>query len=129
MRKTKIVCTLGPATEKGDVLRQLFLNGMNVARINFSHGTQEEHGRTVDAFKALRGELGLPVGLLIDTKGPEIRIRDFAQGQIELTEGDTFTWDGVVREVPGWNGDQTLDSASGCPACGVIRRSPAGSGP
>ena len=94
MRKTKIVCTLGPATEKGDVLRRLFLNGMNVARINFSHGTQEEHGRTVDSFKALRNELGLPVGLLIDTKGPEIRIRDFADGQIELSEGDIFTFTG-----------------------------------
>ncbi len=94
MRKTKIVCTLGPATEKGDVLRRLFLNGMNVARINFSHGTQEEHGRTVDSFKALRSELGLPVGLLIDTKGPEIRIRDFADGQVELSEGDIFTFTG-----------------------------------
>ena len=61
MRKTKIVCTLGPATEKGDMLRQLFLNGMNVARINFSHGTQEEHGRTVDAALArLRLSIGLP---------------------------------------------------------------------
>ena len=94
MRKTKIVCTLGPATEKGDMLRQLFLNGMNVARINFSHGTQEEHGRTIDSFKNLRRELGLPVGLLIDTKGPEIRIRDFADGKIELCEGDIFTFTG-----------------------------------
>ena len=69
MRKTKIICTLGPSTDKGDVLRDLIANGMNVARFNFSHGSYEEHGGRLAKLKALREELGKPVAALLDTKG------------------------------------------------------------
>lgn len=91
MRKTKIVCTLGPATDDLNVLRQLMINGMNVARINFSHGDHAEHKRRIDQFKKLRDELNLPVALLLDTKGPEIRIRDFAEGCVTLKNDELFT--------------------------------------
>ena len=90
MRKTKIVCTLGPATNDLDVLRQLMTNGMNVARINFSHGDHEEHAKRIGEFKKLREELGLPIALLLDTKGPEIRIKDFAEGSAEVKTGSEF---------------------------------------
>ena len=73
MRRTKIVCTLGPSTDKEDVLRNLMKNGMNVARMNFSHGTHEEQKARLDMIKKLREELNLPVAALLDTKGPEIR--------------------------------------------------------
>ena len=91
MRKTKIVCTLGPATDDSNVLRQLMLGGMNVARINFSHGDHAEHKRRIDEFKKLRDELNLPVALLLDTKGPEIRIKDFKDGCITLKNDELFT--------------------------------------
>lgn len=74
MRRTKIVCTLGPSTDKEEVLRNLMKNGMNVARMNFSHGTHEEQKARLDMIKKLREELNLPVAALLDTKGPEIRI-------------------------------------------------------
>ena len=74
MRKTKIVCTLGPATDDENVMRQLMLEGMSVARMNFSHGSHEEQKKRLDMVKKLRKELGLPVAALLDTKGPEIRI-------------------------------------------------------
>ena len=90
-RKTKIICTLGPATDKGDVLRQLILEGMNVARFNFSHGTHEEQKARLDKLVALREELGRPVAALLDTKGPEIRLKDFTEGKVELKAGQTFT--------------------------------------
>ena len=73
MRKTKIICTLGPSTDKDGVLRELVANGMNVARFNFSHGSYEEHKVRLDMLKAIRTELGKPVAALLDTKGPEIR--------------------------------------------------------
>ena len=85
MRKTKIICTLGPSTDKGDVLRDLIANGMNVARFNFSHGSYEEHGGRLAKLKALREELGKPVAALLDTKGPEIRLKDFKNGKREAT--------------------------------------------
>ena len=90
-RKTKIICTLGPATDKGDVLRQLISEGMNVARFNFSHGSYEEQKGRLDKLIALREELGRPVAALLDTKGPEIRLRDFKEGKVELKAGQTFT--------------------------------------
>ena len=90
MRRTKIVCTLGPATNDLNVLKQLMINGMNVARINFSHGDHEEHKKRIDEFKKLREELNIPASLLLDTKGPEIRIKDFENGKAELKSGDTF---------------------------------------
>lgn len=91
IRKTKIVCTLGPATDREDVLRQLMLEGMNVARFNFSHGTHEEQKARLDKVVALREELDLPVATLLDTKGPEIRIRTLEGGKAELVEGQTLT--------------------------------------
>lgn len=91
MRKTKIVCTLGPSTDNEDVLRQLMQEGMNVARMNFSHGTHEEQKVRLDTVKKLREELNLPVAALLDTKGPEIRIGDVEGGKLELKKGQTFT--------------------------------------
>ncbi|MHC1695831.1 MAG: pyruvate kinase [Eubacteriales bacterium] len=90
MRKTKIVCTLGPSTENEDVLRQLMLAGMDVARINFSHSTHEEHLKKINMVKKLRAELGLHVALLLDTKGPEVRLGTFADGPVSLCKGDEF---------------------------------------
>ena len=91
IRKTKIVCTLGPSTDKGDVLRQLMLEGMNVARFNFSHGSHEEQKVRLDKLVALREELELPVASLLDTKGPEIRLKELEGGKAELKEGQLFT--------------------------------------
>ena len=91
MRRTKIVCTLGPSTEKEEVLRQLMLEGMAVARMNFSHGTHEEQKARLDKVKKIREELGLPVAALLDTKGPEIRIGDVEGGKLELKAGQMFT--------------------------------------
>ena len=91
MRRTKIVCTLGPSTDKEEVLRNLMKNGMNVARMNFSHGTHEEQKARLDMIKKLREELHLPVAALLDTKGPEIRIGDVEGGKLELKPGQEFT--------------------------------------
>lgn len=90
MRKTKIVCTLGPASDSEDILRKLMQKGMDVARINFSHGTHEEHKKRVDNFIKVRESLSLPIPLLLDTKGPEIRTGKFESGEIQLKEGDSF---------------------------------------
>ena len=90
MRKTKIVCTLGPSTDDENVLRQLMLEGMSVARMNFSHGSHEEQKKRLDMVKKLREELELPVAALLDTKGPEIRIGDIEGGKAELKKGQTF---------------------------------------
>lgn len=91
MRKTKIICTLGPATESEDMIRELILNGMDVARINFSHGEYEEHKAKTDIVKKLRSELGTHTALLLDTKGPEIRLKKFKNGKVTLKTGDNFT--------------------------------------
>lgn len=99
MRKTKIICTLGPATDKEGVLRQLIESGMNVARFNFSHGTYPEHRARLDKLIALREELGQPVAALLDTKGPEIRLKDFVNGKEILEAGQTFTL--TTRDVEG----------------------------
>lgn len=90
-RKTKIVCTLGPATDKEGVLRSLIEEGMNVARFNFSHGSHEEQGGRLKMLRELRKELKRPVAALLDTKGPEIRLMEFAAGKAELKDGQTFT--------------------------------------
>ena len=90
MRKTKIICTLGPATDQGDVLEQLILNGMDVARLNFSHGTHEAHKKRLDHLKELRKKHGIPVAALLDTKGPEIRIGTFKEGKAVLEAGQDF---------------------------------------
>ena len=99
MRKTKIICTLGPSTDKDGVLRELIANGMNVARFNFSHGSYEEHKGRLDLLKSLREELGKPVAALLDTKGPEIRLKDFKNGTEMLEAGQTFTL--TTRDVEG----------------------------
>ena len=91
MRKTKIICTLGPASNKYETVRQLALAGMNVARFNFSHGTHASHLEVFRTVSRVRNELGLPIATLLDTKGPEIRLKDFAEGSVTLMAGDEFT--------------------------------------
>ena len=90
MRKTKIVCTLGPASADADVMRRMLLAGMDVARVNFSHGTHEGHGKTIDNFRAVRDSLGKAAAVMLDTKGPEIRTGNFKEGKVVLEEGQTF---------------------------------------
>ncbi len=99
MRKTKIVCTLGPATDREDVLRQLLLHGMDIARFNFSHGTHEEQQARLDKLVELRTELDRPVAAMLDTKGPEIRLGTFKNGSEKLVAGQEFTL--TTREVEG----------------------------
>ena len=91
MRKTKIICTIGPASESESVLTQMCNAGMNVARLNFSHGSHEEHQKKIDTIKKVRKALGLPIAIMLDTKGPEYRIKTFENGKITLKDGDTFT--------------------------------------
>lgn len=90
MRKTKIVATIGPASDSKEIIRGLCKAGMNVARLNFSHGTHEDHQRYIDTIKEVRKELGLPIAILLDTKGPEYRIKTFENGKVLLCEGDEF---------------------------------------
>lgn len=101
MRKTKIVCTMGPSTDKPGILRQLLENGMDVARFNFSHGDYEEHKGRLDALRALTNEMDLPVAAMLDTKGPEIRLGVFANGSETLSVGQKFTL--TSRDVEGTN--------------------------
>ena len=91
MRKTKIVCTLGPATDVEGVLEKLVKNGMDVARFNFSHGSYEEQKERMDLLKKLRKTYQHPIAVLLDTKGPEIRLKSFADGKVELHKGQNFT--------------------------------------
>lgn len=106
MRKTKIICTLGPAVDNEDMLRKLMLGGMDVARINFSHGTLDEHKIRVDLFKKIKDELKLPIPLLLDTKGPEIRTGKFVTGEVELKEGGSFVL--VNEDIVGDNTRSTV---------------------
>lgn len=99
MRKTKIVCTIGPASESREVITGLCKAGMNVARLNFSHGTYDEHQIRIDTIKSVREELGLPIAIMLDTKGPEYRIKTFENGKIFLNEGDSFTF--TTRDIVG----------------------------
>ena len=92
MRKTKIVCTIGPACDNEETLERMCLAGMNVARLNFSHGTHPEQQAKMDKIKRVREKLDLPIAVMLDTKGPEYRIRTFAEGSIQLKEGDAFTF-------------------------------------
>ena len=91
MRKTKIVCTMGPSTGSDDVLRELMLGGMNVARLNFSHGTHESHLEMLNRIRSMREELNLPIAIMLDTSGPEIRLKDFKDGKVTLEDGQDFT--------------------------------------
>ena len=90
MRKTKIICTIGPASESEEKLRELMIAGMNVARFNFSHGSHEEHKKKFDRVIKISNELGIPVATLLDTKGPEIRLKDIEGGKTELAAGQKF---------------------------------------
>ena len=90
MRKTKIVCTLGPASSDRETLEQMCKAGMNVARLNFSHGSHEEHGKRMALLKEVREELNLPIAIMLDTKGPEYRIGTFRDGKAYLQEGESF---------------------------------------
>ena len=92
MRRTKIICTIGPACQSEEVLTAMCEAGMNVARLNFSHGTHPEQQAKIDLVKQVREKLGLPIPILLDTKGPEYRIRTFENGKITLKEGDRFTF-------------------------------------
>ena len=107
MRKTKIICTIGPASEDEEILEKMVKAGMNVARLNFSHGTHEEHQKKIITIKKLRERMGVPIAIMLDTKGPEYRIGTFADHKIELKEGDTFIF--TAREV---EGDQEKVSVS-----------------
>lgn len=91
MRKTKIVCTLGPASENEQMIKELFKSGMNVARLNFSHGSHESHKKTIELFRKVRDSLELSAAILLDTKGPEIRTGLIDGGRAELVEGDNIT--------------------------------------
>lgn len=99
MRKTKIVCTLGPATGTVEILKELIQCGLDAARVNFSHGTYESHGETIKKLKQAREELQAPIPLILDTKGPEIRLKTFENDKIRLEEGDHFTL--TTDDVPG----------------------------
>ena len=107
MRKTKIICTIGPASDKQETLEQMCLAGMNVARLNFSHGTHPEHLDKIQKIKAVREKLGLPIAILLDTKGPEYRIRTFRGGSITLHDGDEFTF--TTEQI---EGDETRVAVS-----------------
>ncbi len=102
MRKTKIICTIGPACDNEETLEKMCLAGMNVARLNFSHGTHEEQRAKMDLVKRVRDKLGLPIAILLDTKGPEYRIRTFENGKIFLNEGDPFTF--TTQQIVGNQG-------------------------
>ena len=106
MRRTKIVCTLGPATDDYAVLKAMARAGMNVARLNFSHATYDEHKMRIDMVKRVRKELGIPLAILLDTKGPEIRVKTFRDGKVELKSGAKFTL--TTREVVGDGSQVTI---------------------
>ena len=99
MRKTKIICTIGPASQSEEVLTAMCQAGMNIARINFSHGTHEEHLEKIETIRRVREKLGQPIAIMLDTKGPEYRIKTFKNGRITLKEGAAFTL--CVDDVPG----------------------------
>lgn len=109
MRKTKIICTIGPACENEEILTEMCKAGMNVARLNFSHGTHEEHLSKIRLIRSVREKLNLPIAIMLDTKGPEYRIKTFENGKITLKDGDTFilTSDDII-------GDETRVSVTYC---------------
>ena len=99
MRKTKIICTLGPSSEDPETIRRLILAGMNIARFNMSHGSHEDHARRMNVVRTVSKQLGMPVGILLDTKGPEVRLRNFKGGKAQVKDGQTFTF--TVDECEG----------------------------
>ena len=117
MRKTKIICTIGPASESEEMLRELILAGMNVARFNFSHGTHEEHEAKFLRLKKVRIAMNVPVAALLDTRGPEIRLRDFQGGKVLLEAGKEFVL--TTRELVG---DSTIGSITYAGLPGDVKR-------
>lgn len=107
MKKTKIVCTIGPSSDSYEVLKALVNEGMNVARLNFSHGTHPEHKKRIDTIKKLRDDIDEPIGIMLDTKGPEIRIKTFKDGMIRIDQGQDFTLTSEDIE-----GDETMVSVT-----------------
>ena len=107
MRKTKIVCTVGPACNNKETLKQMYYAGMNVARINCSHGDKNSLRKTIALIKSVREELNAPIAIMLDTKGPEYRIKTFENNKVFLNDGDTFTF--TAREI---EGDETAVSVS-----------------
>ena len=107
MRKTKIICTVGPASDTEEILTKMCLAGMNVARLNFSHGTHADHAEKLATVKRVREKLGMPIAVMLDTKGPEYRIGTFKNGRVTLNDGDTF--DFTTEDV---EGDETVVSVS-----------------
>ena len=99
MRKTKIICTIGPACDSEEMLTELCLSGMNVARLNFSHGSHAEHLERINRIKRVREKLQLPIAIMLDTRGPEYRIKTFASGRVTLAPGDDFTF--TTRDIVG----------------------------
>ena len=98
MRKTKIVCTIGPACSNEEMIEKMCLAGMNVARLNFSHGTHDDHKKRIEMIKSVRERLNMPIGIMLDTKGPEYRIGVFENGSVEIGQGGEFifTTDDIV---------------------------------
>ena len=92
MRKTKIICTIGPSCSDEKTLTEMCLHGMNVARLNFSHGTHDEHSKMIALIKKVREKLNMPIAIMLDTKGPEYRIKTFENGKIMLSDGDEFVF-------------------------------------
>ena len=107
MRKTKIVCTIGPASCDAAVFTAMCHAGMNVVRLNFSHGTHEEQQARIDMIKSVREQLQLPIAMMLDTKGPEFRIKTFKNGKVTVKDGDTFTFTSDEIE-----GDETIVSVN-----------------
>ena len=101
MRKTKVICTIGPSCDNEETLTRMCLEGMNVARLNFSHGTHEDHQIKIDLIKKVREKLNLPIAIMLDTKGPEYRIKTFENKKVTLNDGDSFTF--TTEEVVGNN--------------------------
>ncbi len=107
MRKTKIVCTIGPSSSDKEVFAEMCRAGLNVARLNFSHGTHAEHQQKIDMIKSVREELDLPIAIMLDTKGPEYRIKTFKNSRVCVKDGDTFTF--TTRDI---EGDETVVSVN-----------------
>ncbi len=103
MRKTKIICTIGPSSSDEATLTKMCMAGMNVARLNFSHGTHEEHQEKIDLIKKVREEMDIPLAIMLDTKGPEYRIKTFKNNSVELSDGDKFTF--TTNDI---EGDETI---------------------
>ena len=131
MKKTKIVCTLGPASSSEDVIERMLRAGMNVARFNFSHGTHEYHKDLIDTFKRVRDRMKVPAAIMLDTKGPEIRVGEIGGGEAELKKGSEFvlytesrvgdergasiSYDGLPREIsPAMVGSSAATTSASC---------------